>query len=131
MVVIHPSLWKEELTFELGLAKTGMFVGVYLLLFWDMFAGKMGKSVIHRVATLSKGVLLMGGLAVASYYWGAYTLPYIDSSYLTNTTIANLLIAIPAGSFLLALLWERPKKEEHIILWLLICMYLTLIYINW
>jgi len=90
---------------ELGLAKTGMFVGLYLILFWDMFGGKMNKSMIHHMATLSKGVLLIGGLVVASYYWGAYTLPYLDRGYMLTTTIANLMIAIPVGAFLLALLW--------------------------
>ena len=93
-----------------------MFLGVYLLIFWDMFGGKMNKSVIHRMSTLSKGVLLMGGLAASCYFWGAYTLPYLDSEYLLTTTVANLMIAIPVGALLLALLWERPKKEEHIVL---------------
>jgi hypothetical protein len=72
--------------------------------------------VVHRMATLSKGALLIGGIVVASYFWAGFTLPYLDRNYLVSTTIVNLLIAIPVGSLVLAMLWPRPRKEEHPIL---------------
>ena len=100
----------------MGLAKMGIFLGIYLLMFWNMFGNFMFKSVIHRTATLSKGIMLMGGIVVASYFWAGYTLPYLDHNYLFNTTIANLLISIPAGILVTALVWPRPKKEEQIVL---------------
>ena len=93
-----------------------MFLGVYLLSFWSMFGQIVKKTVIHRLATLSKGILLMGGIIIGSYFWAGYTFPYLDRSYLLNTTLGNLFIAIPVGSFLIALFWPRPKKEEQLIL---------------
>lgn len=85
-------------------------------MFWTMFGGSMRKTVIHRLATLSKGALLMGGMVVSSYFWASYTFPYLDRDYLFNTTISNIFISIPAGGLVLALFWPRPRKEDHIIL---------------
>lgn len=116
LVLFRPSVWDGELGFELGLAKTGMVLGVYLLMFWSMFRMQMRTTVIHRVATLSKGALLVGGLVVSSYFWGAYSLPYLDRLYLVSVTIANIFIAFPVGSLVIALVWPRPRKEEQIIL---------------
>ena len=93
-----------------------MFFALYLLMFWTMFGGQVVKTKIHRAATLSKGILLMGGMVVASYFWSGYTLPYLDSNYLMNTTIANILISIPSGILVTALIWPRPQKEEQLIL---------------
>lgn len=100
----------------MGLAKTGIVVGAYLLMFWSMFGVQMRATTIHRVATLSKGALLVGGLVVASYFWGSYTLPYVDRLYLFSITITNILIAVPVGSLIIALVYPRPRKEEQIIL---------------
>ena len=116
LVVIRPSVWYGELSFELGLAKTGMFLAIYFLMFWTMFGGQVIKTSLHRAATLSKGVLLMGGIVVSSYFWAGYTLPYLDKNYLFGVTIANLLISIPAGILVTALIWPRPPKEEQMLL---------------
>ena len=78
VVIVRPSVWDGQLDFQLGLAKTGMFFAFYLLMFWTMFGGQVFKTTIHRAATLSKGVLLLGGLVVSSYFWAGYTLPYLD-----------------------------------------------------
>ena len=95
----------------------GMFIGVYLLMFWTMFGdNRMRMTGIHRVSALMKGTMLLGGIVVGSYFWGSYTFPYLDSPYLTNTTLANLLIGIPVGALLLALLTPKPTKEEQILL---------------
>jgi hypothetical protein len=93
-----------------------MFLAVYLLMFWSMFGEQSRTSVIHRLATLSKGVMLLGGIVVASFYWGGYSFPYLDEGYLFKTTIANLFITIPVGAVLAALFWEKPRKEEQPIL---------------
>ena len=50
LIVVRPSVWQNVLSFELGLAKTGMFLGVYLLMFWGMFGGKSRLTTIHRVS---------------------------------------------------------------------------------
>ena len=93
-----------------------MFLAFYLMMFWNMFGGQVLKTSIHRFATLSKGILLMGGIVVSSYFWAGYTLPYLDCNYLFNTTVANLLISIPVGILVTALVWPRPEKEEQLIL---------------
>ena len=98
------------------MAKTGMFLAIYFLMFWTMFGGQVIKTSLHRAATLSKGVLLMGGIVVSSYFWAGYTLPYLDKNYLFGVTIANLLISIPAGILVTALIWPRPPKEEQMLL---------------
>jgi hypothetical protein len=111
LIVVRPAVWEGELGFELGLAKSGMFLGVYLLMFWTMFGGQVVKTVIHRIAILSKGALLMGGLVVGSYFWGLLSFPYLDNYFLLDVTIANYFIAFPFGALVIALLWPRPRKE--------------------
>ena len=91
-------------------------MAVYLLMFWNMFGDRSRTTLIHRLATLSKGVLLIGGVVISSFYWGGFTFPYLDESYLLRTTISNLFVGIPVGAVLAALFWERPQKEESIIL---------------
>lgn len=110
LIMVRPSVWEEELGFELGLAKSGMFLGVYLLMFWTMFGGQVVKTVLHRMATLSQGALLLGGMVVSSYFWGLLSLPYLDNFFLLDVTISNLLIALGVGSVLIALVWPRPRK---------------------
>lgn len=105
VVVVRPSLWEGELAFELGLAKTGMFLGVYMLMFWTMFGEITRKTAVHRAATLSKGALLLGGIAVSSFFWAGYTFPYLDSGYLLSTSLANLFIVFPIGGLIIALIW--------------------------
>ena len=100
----------------MGLSKTGVVLVAYFLMFWSMFGAQMRTTVIHRIATLSKGALLVGGLVVSSYFWASYTLPYVDRLYLFSITISNILIAVPVGSLIIALVYPRPRKEEQIIL---------------
>ena len=57
------------LGFELGLARTGMFIGVYFFMFWGMFDGKIRKTYLHKFSSLSLGVLLIGGIIVSSSFW--------------------------------------------------------------
>ena len=117
LILIHPSLWQDELGFELGLSKMGMFLGFYLLMFWTMFSQPtMRTTNIHRFSVLMKGGMMIGGMVVGSFFWGSYTFPYLDSGYLTNTTLANVAIGGTVGAFVLALMWPRPKKEEQIML---------------
>ena len=93
-----------------------MFLALYLLIFWSMFGGKTKTTVIHRIASLSKGVMLIGGIVVASFYWGGFSFPYLDQNYLLRTTITNLTIAIPVGALFIAMFSPKPKKEEQPIL---------------
>jgi len=90
-----------------------MFLALYLLIFWSMFGGKSKTTLIHRIAELSKGVMLIGGMIIASFYWAGFSFPYLDESYLLRTTITNLFIAIPVGCLLVGMFWPKPKKEEQ------------------
>ena len=85
-----------------------MFLGAYMFMFWTMFSGQVFRTNIHHAATLSKGVMLLGGIVISSYFWAGYTLPYLDGNYLFNITVANLLISIPVGTLVTALMWPRP-----------------------
>jgi hypothetical protein len=93
-----------------------MFLSLYLLIFWSMFGNQTKTTVIHRLATLSKGIMLIGGVVVASFYWAGLTFPYLDQNYLLQISLTNLLIAIPVGVLLSAWFWPKPKKEEQPIL---------------
>jgi hypothetical protein len=82
LVAWRPEVWENILGFELGLARTGMFLGVYILLFSGMFGGSVRKTLIHRWAILSFGGLLIGGIVVGSSYWCYFSFPYLDGKYL-------------------------------------------------
>jgi len=47
-----------------------------------MFGNQTKTTVIHRLAVLSKGVMLIGGVIVSSFYWACFTFPYLDKNYL-------------------------------------------------
>lgn len=114
LVVDRPEVWDKVLGFQLGLSRTGVFVGMYFMMFGGIFGGKARKTYIHKLSALSLGVLLMGGIVVGSSFWGSETFPYLDGSYLLQYTITNLLIAIPVGGFIAALVWPKPPKQESI-----------------
>lgn len=70
LVVDRPEVWEKVLGFELGLARTGFFIGIYLLMFCSMFGGKVKKTIIHKLSSLTLGVLLIGGIVISSAFWG-------------------------------------------------------------
>jgi hypothetical protein len=100
----------------LGLSRTGIFLGMYLLMFCGIFGGKPRKTYLHKLSALSLGVLMMGGIVIAGGFWGGLTFPYIDGQYLLETTITNCLIALPLGVIIAAMVWKKPPKEEPITL---------------
>lgn len=108
LVAWRPEIWEKILGFELGLARTGMFLGVYILLFSGMFGGSPQKTLIHRWATLSFGGLLIGGIVVGSSYWCYFSFPYLDGQYLLSTTVPNTLISLATGGFLVILIFPKP-----------------------
>ena len=69
LVILRPSVWDGVLGFELGLARTGFFVGTYMFMFWGMFSEKVQKTNIHKLSELNLGVLLMGGIIIGSCFW--------------------------------------------------------------
>ena len=75
-----------------------------------MFGNQSKTTLIHRLATLSKGVMLVGGLVVSSFFWAGYSFPYLDKNYLLETSITNVAIAVPVGILLSAWFWPKPKK---------------------
>ena len=116
LVVDRPEVWDEILGFELGLSRTGIFFGMYLLMFCGIFGGKVVKTAIHKMSSLSLGVLMMGGIVIASAFWGGMSFPYIDGQYLLQYTIVNYLISLPVGAFIAAMIWPKPAKIETITL---------------
>lgn len=110
LVAYRPEVWETVLGFELGLARTGMFIGVYFLMFWGMFDGKVRKTNIHKIGSLSLGILLMGGIIVSSAFWSRETFPYLDSYFLLSNTITSYLIAWMFGSLIAVLVWPKPTK---------------------
>ena len=108
LVAWRPEIWEKILGFELGLARTGMFLGVYILLFSGMFGGTVRKTLIHRWASLSLGALLIGGIVVSSSYWCNFSFPYLDGQYLLATTIPNTIISLAVGGFLAILILRKP-----------------------
>lgn len=117
LVVDRPEVWEKVLGFELGLARTGMFIGLYLFMFWGIFGGgKPRKTMIHKISALSIGALLIGGLVVSSSYWSGLTFPYLDGLFLLEYTLTNYLISLPVGAFVAALIWPKPAKEETVII---------------
>lgn len=114
LVAYRPEVWENVLGFELGLARTGMFIGVYCLVFSRMFDGGVRKTNIHKVSSLSLGALLFGGIIVAGSFWSRETFPYLDNYFLVSYTITNYLLGIFFGALLAALVWPKPAKEEAI-----------------
>lgn len=55
---------------------------MYLLMFGGIFGGKVVKTTIHKMSSLSLGVMMIGGIVIASAFWGGMTFPYIDGQYL-------------------------------------------------
>lgn len=60
---------------------------------------------------------MMGGIVIASAFWGGMSFPYIDGQYLLQYTIVNYLISLPVGAFIAAMIWPKPAKIETITLW--------------
>lgn len=96
--------------FELGLARTGMFIGLYLFMFWGIFGSRVRKTYIHKLSTLSVGILLMGGLITLSSFWRGESFPYLDIKFLMYFTLVNYLLSVIFGGFITALIWDKPRK---------------------
>jgi hypothetical protein len=116
LVVDRPEVWDQVLGLELGLSRTGIFIGIYLLMFCGIFGGRVTKTTIHKMSSLSLGVMMIGGIVIGGAFWGGMSFPYIDGQYLLQYTIVNYLISLPVGAFIAALIWPKPAKIETVTL---------------
>jgi hypothetical protein len=43
---------------------------MYLIMFGGIYGGKVRKTYLHKLSSLSLGVLMIGGVVIGSAFWG-------------------------------------------------------------
>ena len=116
LIVLMPSVWEGSLGLEFGLARTGMFLAFLFLTAPSIFDPQPNKTILHRVAGLALGSLLMGGIVVGCSFWTREAFPYLDNAFLNKYTLSNMFLTVGVGGVLAAIAWPKPKKDEVVVL---------------